>query len=185
MYNLIENQINSLKIIICQLYQNNNDLNKQLEELKIEKNKIENKIDKVKSIIPKIKCKYPPYVLSQIFGISSTKVVRLAEELKLLEDEDSCIRIPRVNKKDPKKYETIVLFSDFGFLQLFEGIFMAIKNSNYNKKINKLLEKDYKKIMPLFLSYEKIDSSDFALLGESSLKELWDTPEEDEAWKHL
>jgi hypothetical protein len=173
-----------LKIVISQLLKNKDALENEILELRNIKENLEEHVDKLKKVIPKLKCIHPPYILSEIIGISSYKIVKIAESLKLFDDNDACIRIPRVNKQPSEKYETIVLFSEYGIIQIFEALNMGINNNNYNDKITNLNKSDIEKVSPFFLNYD-FDKKEFISMNDSSLKKIWDTKEEDEAWNHL
>lgn len=183
--NTNDKAIINLKLIILKLTKDNKNLENEISELKEKKDNLESHVKEIKKIIPKLKCKYPPYILSEILGISSNRIVKISEKLKLFNDEDSCLRIARVHKRPTKKFETIVLFSEYGIIQIIEALIMAIKDKNYNNKIAKLSENDIKEIQPLFLSYDEVTPKEIMALNESSLKKIWDNEIEDEAWKHL
>lgn len=183
--NFYDIEVKQLAFIINALMQKNSELVDELENLNEIKNNLEEVNYKFIEISKRTKCKHPPYILSEILGISSYKIVKIAEILNIIDNDDFFLRIPRVNKEKPKKYETIVLFSDFGFMKIVKEIKEVIKNRNYNKKIHNYIKDDISKLSTLFLSFEGFSSEEFSSIGESSLKEIWDNKEEDDAWSHL
>lgn len=109
----LQSRIEELNLIIGNL----DNLNKELES--------ENK--KLKNLIKFSICKYPPYMLSDMIkenmniNISSSKIVRIAEENKLFEYEFLALRIPRkINTND--KFASTVIFSILGVTKILDII---------------------------------------------------------------
>ncbi len=179
-------EINGLKLIIMELLNKNTSLHEELKEIKSTKELLEKQIDFMRLFLPKFKCKHPPFVLSDILHISSKKIVKIAEIIEIIKDDDSCLRIPRVKKTSPEKFETTLLFSDYGVMQICEAIFMTVTNQKHDKRLIKLLENDLISLLNLFTKKEYTDDDkDYQFMSELSLKEIWDNEEEDKAWEHL
>ena len=104
----LQSRIEELNLIIGNL----DNLNKELES--------ENK--KLKNLIKFSICKYPPYMLSDMIkenmniNISSSKIVRIAEENKLFEYEFLALRIPR-KRNTNDKFASTVIFSILLYFQ--------------------------------------------------------------------
>lgn len=109
----LQSRIEELNLIIGNL----DNLNKELES--------ENK--KLKNLIKFSICKYPPYMLSDMIkenmniNISSSKIVRIAEENKLFEYEFLALRIPR-KRNTNDKFASTVIFSILGVTKILDII---------------------------------------------------------------
>ncbi|MEI0488271.1 hypothetical protein [Brachyspira pulli] len=109
----LQSRIEELNLIIGNL----DNLNKELES--------ENK--KLKNLIKFSICKYPPYMLSDMIkenmniNISSSKIVRIAEENKLFEYEFLALRIPR-KRNTNDKFASTVVFSILGVTKILDII---------------------------------------------------------------
>lgn len=109
----LQSRIEELNLII----ENLDNLNKELES--------ENK--KLKNLIKFSICKYPPYMLSDMIkenmniNISSSKIVRIAEENKLFEYEFLALRIPR-KRNTNDKFASTVIFSILGVTKILDII---------------------------------------------------------------
>ena len=109
----LQNRIEELNLIIGNLDNLNNEL--------------ENENKKLKNLMKFSICKYPPYMLSDMIkenmniNISSSKIVRIAEENKLFEYEFLALRIPR-KRNTNDKFASTVIFSILGVTKILDII---------------------------------------------------------------
>ena len=110
------------------------DLQSRIEELNLIignldnlNNELENENKKLKNLMKFSICKYPPYMLSDMIkenmniNISSSKIVRIAEENKLFEYEFLALRIPR-KRNTNDKFASTVIFSILGVTKILDII---------------------------------------------------------------
>ena len=134
----LQSRIEELNLIIGNL----DNLNKELES--------ENK--KLKNLIKFSICKYPPYMLSDMIkenmniNISSSKIVRIAEENKLFEYEFLALRIPR-KRNTNDKFASTVIFSILGVTKILDIIKKSLHLFNkYNVNIENDLDISLKQL---------------------------------------
>ncbi|MEK6794059.1 MAG: hypothetical protein AABZ39_04740 [Spirochaetota bacterium] len=180
-----EQEIQELSEIVEALQENNKELSELIGHLSAENEDLQIQYKQLKDIIPYIQCKYPPYTFAEIMHLSSHQVVKIAEKIDLFSDEKSALRISRVKKGAPRKYETLVLLSAFAFIKIFESITNAIKYPSDYSGVYKIIKSKLKLLAPLVINYEAIDSIAISNSSDKSLKKIWDNNIEDEAWRDL
>jgi len=183
--------INDLQNRNDALINHSNELIELIKELQEKNNILQKNFDLYKEIFPFVQCKFPPFVLADILKISSNTIVKIAKELKLFEDELCAIRIKRVKKSNPQNHETTILFSFYGFCLLYENISNAIsdtitnRNTMNNEKMKQIIDKNFDKLIHLFLDYSLPVDEELRISNERQLAKIWDNKEEDEAWAFL
>lgn len=159
-----EEEVDDLREIFSALQHHNSELNSMIGLLN-EENVELNKINKgLREITPYIRAQYPPYLLSEILGISSRTVTKIAEEIGIFSDKDKAIRITREKSESPEKYETTVLFSIYGIATIYEKLYDMHQNPGRYKGLCKIIGKEMKEIEKTLFTEEKII--------EKSLKKL-------------
>lgn len=136
-------------------------------------------------------CTFPPYEVAKKLNVTSRAITKLADILEMTNDDRLVIRVSRVNKPNPQKYETIVLFSPLGIECLRYGL-NQLKIEQQQLLFEEWVAEEENEISEIGLSQSigydlesPIDTRELMLASESALKKIWDTPEEDEAWQHL
>ncbi|MEI0493528.1 hypothetical protein [Brachyspira intermedia] len=134
----LQNRIEELNLIIGNLDNLNNEL--------------ENENKKLKNLMKFSICKYPPYMLSDMIkenmniNISSSKIVRIAEENKLFEYEFLALRIPR-KRNTNDKFASTVIFSILGVTKILDIIKKSLHLFNkYNVNIENDLDISLKQL---------------------------------------
>ena len=134
----LQNRIEELNLIIGNLDNLNNEL--------------ENENKKLKNLMKFSICKYPPYMLSDMIkenmniNISSSKIVRIAEENKLFEYEFLALRIPR-KRNTNDKFASTVIFSILGATKILDIIKKSLHLFNkYNVNIENDLDISLKQL---------------------------------------
>lgn len=143
-YELATQRVLELKDTIKALQEHNHDLNEMIGRLS-EENK------ELKSMFSYVRCKYPPYVVADAFGISSRAVTAIDDEMNMFDNENYVLRIPRVNKEEPKNHETTVIFSLLGVAKMFYYIKGELKDfSNANSVVYKYIEDNIDTVVKVF-----------------------------------
>lgn len=124
-----------------------------------------------KKLIPFVQCKFSSSILAEALGIPVSKVRRIVKEKRIYTDTTAVSFISyKKNKREKRK----MLFSPFGCYKIANELPQA-----YDENSNVVLHSAHKHTA----KNKGVDA--LMALGESSLSDIWDTKEEDEAWNNL
>ncbi len=138
---LLVNKINDYENREKALLAHNHELKEHITYLKENRDSLKDENIKLKKLLNDVllgydrsnsyfECLYPPYHVAAELGLTSRGVGKIVKDLKLEEYPGVCRRIKRIRKKDPAKYETTLVFSEFGIHVLDEILSYCLDHPN-------------------------------------------------------